>query len=73
MDEQLSDEIAVMIAAGTYVDSGARTASNSYVVQCVYKNPNLTLMEPFDYEEAPQTEPARDFRKADLLDDGLPF
>jgi hypothetical protein len=43
LDESVSDEIAVKIATGVYEDSGVRTASNSNIVQCLYKNPKLTL------------------------------
>ncbi|MGJ8644738.1 MAG: hypothetical protein ACSHX9_15125 [Luteolibacter sp.] len=43
VDEQLSDEIAVQIANGVYKDSGVRTAANSNIVQCYYKNPKLII------------------------------
>ncbi|MFT4547810.1 MAG: hypothetical protein ACI9UA_002317 [Pseudoalteromonas tetraodonis] len=43
VDESLADEVAVKIAKGVYEDSGVRTASDSNIVHCWYKNPKLTL------------------------------
>lgn len=43
LNERVSDAVAVQIAKGQYDDTGGRTAANSNAVQCVYRNPNVTV------------------------------
>ena len=43
IDESISDAVAVSIAKGSFDSSTERTTGNSNIVQCLYKNPDITM------------------------------